>query len=288
MSTFFQLIINGIAIGSIYSSMAIGLTLIFGILKVINFAHGQMIMLSLYGTYWLFRLWGIDPYVSIFILAPLFFLIGVVIERLVIHRLMDATAFSQIFATYGIGLILTSGALMLWGADYRDIMPSYVFNKIQFFSIPIGLCNLITIIINMITLITLFLFLNKTYLGKAIRGLAQERRGAMIVGINVPLLYTITFGIGIAYASIAASSMGPLYSIYPDIGDYLVLVTFVAVILGGYNSLMGTFIAGLLIGLIEVFTGYYLSSNLKEIMYFMIFIIILIFKPTGLLGQEER
>ena len=288
MDIFLQLIINGIAIGSVYALMAIGLTLIFGIIEVVNFAHGEFIVLSMYGSYWLFKSWGIDPYVGMIILVPLFFLIGIGIERLIIHRVINASPFIQIFVTNGLALVLMSSAIVLWGADYREVTPSYAFDDVDILGMKISLVNLLGMAINVFAIIVFFIFLHKTYIGKAIRAVSQQKTGAMMVGINVPFLYTLSFGIGIAYAAIAGSTMSTLYSIYPAMGGNFILVAFVVVILGGYNSIIGSFIAGFIIGLIEVFTAFFLSSHLKEIMYFLIFIIILLFKPTGLLGREER
>lgn len=288
MSTILQLIVNGIAIGSVYALAAIGLTLIFGIMEVVNFAHGEFIMLSMYACYWLFKLWNIDPYVAILMVAPLFFFIGIGTERLVIHKVVGSSPFIQIFVTNGLSMVLLSSALILWGVNYRDVMPSYALKDVEILGVKIGLCNLIGLGINIGAIIALFAFLYKTYIGKAMRAVSQQRFGAMLIGINVPFLYTLSFGIGIAYAAIAGGTMSTLYSIYPGMGAGFILVAFVAVILGGYKSLVGSFLAGLIIGQIEVFTAFYISSHLKEVIYFVVFVIILLFKPSGLLGRKER
>jgi len=287
MGTILQLILNGVALGSIYSLLAVGLTLIYGILRIVNFSHGAIVMMSLYLTYVLFNSFGIDPYVAIIISTPIFFLFGVLLQKTIIDRLLDAPKFSQIFATYGLGLAFTGFIYMLFGADFYNIMPKYVFTNIRFAGVVLALPNLITILVNIVTMSLLFLFLYRTYTGKAIRAVSQQRRGAKIVGINVPFIYRISFGIGIALSSIAASSLSTLLSINPNIGDYIIVVVFVTVILGGYNSLVGSLLGGILIGLIEVFTGYYLSSHLKEVMYLFIFIIIILVRPTGLFGTED-
>lgn len=287
MGTILQLILNGIALGSIYSLLAVGLTLIYGILEIVNFSHGALVMLSLYLTYVLFNSFGIDPYVAIIIITPIFFLFGVLLQSTIISRLIEAPRFSQIFATYGLGLVFVGFIYMSFGADFYNVMPKYVFKNIMFFGVVITLPNLIAVLVNIVTMSLLFLFLYRTYTGKAIRALAQQRRGSKIVGINVPFIYAISFGIGIALSSIAASTLSTLLSINPNIGDYIIVVVFVTVILGGYNSLVGSLLGGILIGLIEVFTGYYLSSHLKEVMYLFLFVSILVFKPTGLLGTEE-
>ncbi len=286
MEVIIQIIINGIAIGSVYALAAIGLTLIFGIIEIVNFAHGEFIMLSMYGSYWLFTLWGIDPYLGMLLLVPLFFFVGVGTEKLIINKVVNASPFIQIFATNGLSLVILSGALILWGVDYREVSPSYIFNDLSFWGIRISLVNLLGILINIGAIVALFLFLYKTYIGKAIRAVSQQKRGAMIVGINVPFLYTLSFGIGIAYAAIAGITMSTIFSIYPSVGGVFVLVAFITVIFGGYNSIMGSFLAGFIIGQIEVFTAFYLTSHLKEIMYFFVFVMILLFRPMGLLGHK--
>jgi branched-chain amino acid transport system permease protein len=286
MEVIIQIIINGIAIGSVYALAAIGLTLIFGIIEIVNFAHGEFIMLSMYMAFWFFTLWGVDPYLGMLLLVPLFFLLGIGTERLIIRKVISASPFIQIFVTNGLSLVLLSGALLLWGVDYRELSPSYLFKDLSLWGIKISLCNFIGIIINISAIIILFIFLYKTYIGKAIRAVSQQKRGAMVVGINVPFLYTLSFGIGIAYAAIAGITMSTLFSIHPSVGGVFILVAFVTVIFGGYNSIVGSFIAGLIIGQIEVFTAFYLTSHLKEVMYFVVFVIILLFKPTGLLGHK--
>jgi branched-chain amino acid transport system permease protein len=281
-----QLIINGIAIGSVYALVAIGLTLIFGIIEIVNFAHGEFIMFAMYAAFWLFTLGGIDPYLGMLILVPIFFLVGVLTERLMIRKIINASPFIQIFATNGLSMVMLSVALILWGVDYRELSPSYQFRDLSILGIKISLCSLIGILVNIGAIMAMFLFLYRTYIGKAIRAVSQQKRGAMIVGIDVPFLYSLSFGIGIAYAAIAGITMSTLFSIHPSVGGVFILVAFVTVILGGYNSIVGSLIAGLLIGLIEVFTAFFLSSHLKEIMYFVVFVVILLFKPTGLLGHK--
>jgi branched-chain amino acid transport system permease protein len=286
MDIILQLVVNGIAIGSVYALAAIGLTLIFGIIEIVNFAHGEFIMLSMYAAYWLFTLLGIDPYLGMIIIVPLFFLFGVLTERLIIHKVINSSPFIQIFATNGLSLVFLSGVLIFWGVDYRELGISYQFKDLSFGGIRISLCSFIGIIVNIGAILILFAFLYKTYIGKAIRAVSQQKRGAMIVGINVPFLYSLSFGIGIAYAAIAGITMSTIYSVHPSAGGLFILIAFVTVILGGYNSIVGSFIAGLMIGLIEVFTAFFISSHLKEIMYFIVFVIILLFRPTGLLGHK--
>jgi len=287
MENILQLFLNGISVGSIYSLLSMGLTLVFGILEIVNFSHGSFIMLSLYTTYLFYNFFGIDPYISIIIVAPLFFLFGAILEKTIIKKLIGASAFNQIFATFGIGLIITGAIFVVFSGNFYNVLPKYLFKNVSFLGLTLTVPYLIAIFINLGTVLLLFLFLHRTYIGEAIRALSQQRIGAEIVGINVSSLYVISFGIGILLSSIAASTLAPLSSINPNIGDHITLVIFVVVVLGGYNSLVGTFIGGLLFGLLEVFSGYYLSSQLKELVCFSLFILVLVIKPTGLFGSRE-
>jgi len=287
MKIFFQLIINGICIGSTYGVMAISLCLIWGILKVVNFAHGIFLVYALFAVYFLFTLWGIDPYLGIFIVFPLFFLLGMGVYKLIISRIVNASFFTQAFMTNGLEMLMRGLAFLIFGVTYRSVTPSYAYNNLNIFGFKIGFCNFLAILINISAVLILSLFFNKTYMGKAIRALSQQRRGAMLVGIKVSHLFMIGFALGLGYVAIAGVAMSTTYSIFPTLGQVILLVAFVTIILGG-QDIMGTFYAGLLIGLVEVFMGYYIDIGLKEIMYLLIFIVVLLFRPTGIVNREVQ
>jgi len=174
---------------------------------------------------------------------------------------------------------------MLFGMSYRSISPSYVYNNLDIFGLSINVCYFMAIIVNIGAMLILSLFLNKTYTGKAIRALSQQRIGSILVGINVNKLFTIAFGLGVAYTTIAGATMSTVYSIFPTLGQVVLLVAFVIIILGG-QDIIGSFYAGLFIGIIEVFTGYFLSIALKEVAYLVVFTVVMLFKPTGIAGRE--
>jgi len=284
--TIIQLIINGLLLGGIYALFSIGLTLIFGVLEVVNFAHGEFMMLSMYLTYFLFQLLGMDPYVSLIITIPAFFLFGIIIERLIIHPLLNDPPINQIFATIGLQLIFQNLALLFFKADFRTVKTDYSNANMIFGEMFVSVPRLIAFGIAALLIVALFLYLKNTFTGKSIRALAQQRKAAMLMGINVYKTYMIAFGIGIACVGAAGSIMIPLYFVFPTAGSLFVLIAFVVVILGGYNSLGGTLVAGLIIGIIEGFSGFFISPHLKEVVYFIMFIFILIFKPTGLFGRR--
>lgn len=282
-TTVLQLIINGLLLGGIYALISIGLTLIFGVVEIINFAHGEFLMLSMYASYWLFQLYGVDPYVSLFIVIPTFFAIGWAVQRIIIQPIIHAPPLNQIFATVGVSLVLQNAALFFWKADYRTVRTAH--STLSLGDLMISTPRLVAFILALAIIAALLTFLKRTYTGKAIRALAQEKRAAMLMGIDIYRMYKIAFGIGIACVGAAGAILIPIYYAFPTVGAMFVLIAFVVVILGGYNSLVGALIGGLIIGLVEAFSGFFLSPHLKEAVYFVIFILILLLRPTGLLGR---
>jgi len=283
--TILQLIINGLLLGGMYALISIGLTLIFGVLEIINFAHGEFLMLSMYCSYWLFQLYGVDPYLSLLIITPTFFLIGLFVQRTTIQPILEAPPLNQIFMTVGLSMVLQNLALFIWTADYRTVKTSYSALTIKTAGLMISFPRLVAFLLAMGMIIGLLIFLKKTYMGKSIRALAQERKAAMLMGINVYRTYQIAFGIGIACVGAAGALLIPVYFVFPSVGSLFVLIAFVVVVLGGYNSLTGSLVGGLIIGVVEAFSGFYISPHLKEAIYFVIFILILLFRPMGLFGR---
>jgi branched-chain amino acid transport system permease protein len=280
-----QLIINGLLLGGIYALISIGLTLIFGVLEIVNFAHGEFLMLAMYASYFLFQLYGVDPYLSLVIILPLFFLIGVAVQRVTIQPILSAPPLNQIFMTVGLSMVLQNLALFFWKADYRTVKTSYSSLTLKTAGLMISFPRLVAFVLAMGLIAGLLIFLQKTYTGKAIRALAQERKAAMLMGINVYRTYQIAFGMGIACVGAAGAMLMPVFFVFPSVGAMFVLIAFVVVILGGYNSLTGALVGGLIIGVVEAFSGFFISPHLKEAIYFVIFILILLFRPTGLFGR---
>jgi branched-chain amino acid transport system permease protein len=279
------LIINGLLLGGIYALISIGLTLIFGVVEIINFAHGEFLMLSMYSSYWLFQLYGVDPYVSMIIVLPAFFIIGWAVQRIIIQPIINAPPLNQIFATVGVSLVLQNAALFFWKADYRTVRTAYSGLSLKTAGLMISFPRLVAFFLALALIALLLTFLKRTYTGKAIRAIAQERRAAMLMGIDINRMYKVAFGIGIACVGAAGAMLIPIYYTFPTVGGLFVLIAFVVVILGGYNSLIGALVGGLIIGVVEAFSGFFLSPHLKEAVYFVIFILILLFRPTGLFGR---
>jgi len=286
IQTILQLAINGILLGGVYALISIGLTLIFGVMNIINFAHGEFLMLSMYITFWLFHLYGVDPYLSILLIMPLFFLLGIFVQRVIIQPILNAPHIAQIFATVGLSIVMQNAALLAWKADYRSIRVDYGISNIKVSGLIISFPRLVTFAIAIAIVMGLFIFLKETLIGKAIRATAQNARAALLMGINTKRIYYLAFALGTVCVGIAGGLLAPLYPTFPTVGSFFVLIAFVIVVLGGMGSMVGAFLGGLLIGIVEVFSGFYIDLALKELFYFIVFISILIFRPSGLMGKR--
>ncbi len=281
---FLQLVVGGILLGGVYALMAIGLTLIFGVMRIVNFAHGEFVMIGMYLTYILYVMFGVDPYVALFIVTPFMFLFGWFIQSILIQRLIGAAHVTQIFVTVGLSMLFMSIALMIFGADYLSVRSSLATKAVDV-GILLGVPQLIAFVISMVVSGIVFLFLKYTFVGKAIRATTQNRMSAALMGVDIKKIYALTFAIGIGLTGLCAAILIPIYPVYPTIGLNFVLMTFVIVVMGGMGSIPGALIGGLIIGVIETLSAYYFDPGWKQAFYFAIFILILIVRPQGFFGQ---
>lgn len=279
-----QLIINGLLLGGAYAIISIGLTLIFGVVRVVNFAHGELLMIAMYSTYLFARNFEFHPYVSIIPVALILFFIGVLIQKGIIQPLLRADGHIQIFATVGISTALMNLALVVFGADTLSTSVQVGSGTWLVGNLAVRSGPFYTFIVAIIIVLLMHLFLSRTYIGRAFRAVAQNRDAASLMGINVANIYVLAFGLGSAFVGVAGAMITPQYPVFPTIGTYFVLTTFVIVVLGGMGNLVGAFFGALIIGLVDSFAGYYIAPDLKEVVYFFIFILILVFRPTGLFG----
>jgi len=284
---FFQALTSGILTGGLFALVAVGLTMILGVLKIINFAHGEFLMLGMYMTYWLCTLFNMDPYLTLIITIPAFFFFGVIIQRWLINPILDAPMEIQILLTLGLFIFLANLAQLLFGPHVRSIETAYTFKILTIGSVNFASTRLIMFIFAIIFTTALYIFLKKTDLGKAIRACSEESYGAMLVGINVKRVYMIAFGIGTACAAAAGSLAMPIYYVNPHIGATFVMTAFVVVVLGGMGNFMGALVGGFIIGLAESFGAVILSASLKQLVTFTIFVLILLLRPTGLFGTKR-
>lgn len=274
-------------IGGVYSLVAIGLTLIFGVMKVINFAHGALMMLGMYASYWIATLLQINVYATIAFVLPLLFIVGVLFQRVLISPIMNAPAHNQLFLTLGVMLFLQNMAVYLWTPDYRVLRTPYTNINFYFGDITISLVHILAFIMAIVFSGIMYVILHKTDLGRAIRASSEEPVGAKLMGINIKRIYWITFGIGSACVGVAGTAVTPFFPIYPYVGDIFILTAYVVVVLGGLGSVFGAFIGGLIIGMADSIGAMILPGSMKSILSFVIFIMILLFKPTGLFGRQN-
>ena len=284
MSTIIQLVISGLLIGSIYALMSIGLTLIFGVLRVVNFAHGEFLMIAMYGAWAFSKLLALNPYVAAVAVVPAMFLFGALVYRLVIGSALEKPHLVVVFATMGLSIFLQNAALMAMTADLRDVPP--IFGR----SISIGHVFikgelLLGFVVTLACTIALQWVIKYTFLGKAIRATVQDGEAAKLMGIDVPKIFLITFSVGSALVGLAACVMLPLFSVFPTVGLNFVLIAFVIVVLGGMGSIEGALLGGFCVGVVQSVSSYYVAPAFGQLFFFLLFLLVMIFRPNGLFGQ---
>jgi len=281
-----QLILSGILIGGVYALISLGLTLIFGVMRIVNFVHGDMLMVAMYMAYWMFALFGIDNYVGLLVIVPATAALGALIYWGVLQFAIRRSHEASILATIGISIVLQNAALIIWSADYRSIHNELSTLSVEYLGIRLSAPLLIAFSVALVVTILLFAFLNHTYLGKAIRAASMDRYAAVLMGVNTRKIFTVSFAIGTALVGIAGGLLASVYTVYPTVGTQFLLVSFVVVVLGGLGSLRGAVIGGLIVGVVETASAYFIGSSMKELVYLLLFILILIIKPAGLFGQQ--
>ncbi len=282
----FPSVLNGLTTGAVYALVALGLTLIYGVLHIINFAHGSLLMLALYGVFFLHAGLGVDPYLALPILVPAMFVVGYVLQRGVIGKASHGKDENILLVTLGLSIVIENLALFFWKSDTRTIDTPYTFEVIEVAGAFLPLPKAVAFVGALIAATVLWLFMTRTDLGKAIRAVAKERQGARLVGINVDHVFAMSFGIGIACLGAAACLLLPTYYVSPQVGHGFVLIAFTIVVLGGMGSFFGALLGGFIIGIVEALGGLYLGESLGQIGIFVIFILILLFRPTGLFGHQ--
>lgn len=282
-----QSIISGILVGGVYALIGIGLTIIFGVMRVINFAHGDIMMVGMYLTYFLFTLFGIDPFLSVLITMPLMFLFGAVLQKTFINRILGTLPQNQILLTIGLGLIMSNSTMLAFTSDYKILTTSYSSSSFNVGGISISQPLLISFLITCAITAGLYWFLMKTDTGQAIRATAQDREAAQLMGINVKWMSILSFGIGAAMAGTAGALISPTYYIFPQVGSVFTLKAFVITVLGGMGSIVGATLGGIIIGLVESVSAVAISSDWKDVVVFAIFLLVLLVKPSGLMGKSR-
>lgn len=286
LSILFPSLLNGVTTGAVYALIALGLTLIYGVLHIINFAHGAALMIALYAVYMLKQHLGIDPYLALPLVVPGMFVLGYALQRLIINRAAHGKDENILLVTLGLSIILENAALLFFKSDTRTIDTAYTLTTVAIGPAMIALPKLVAFVGALAVSGLLLWIVGKTDLGRAIRAVAKEKHGAKLMGIDVDHVYAMSFGIGLACLGAAACFLLPAYYVNPQVGNGFVLVSFTIVVLGGMGSFGGALLGGLLIGVVESLGGLYLGESLGQIGIFAIFIAVLLFRPQGMFGAK--
>ncbi len=268
----------------IYALVAIGLTLIFGVVRIVNFAQGEFVMVGMYATYWLWKFWGVDPYLSLLITMPVLFCLGVLIQRFLLQPILHAPDLAQIFMTVGISVAFMNAALLFFTADFRSVKLSYAEWTWRLGGVAIPVPRLFAFLGAILLAGLLTLFLTKTDLGKALRAVAQDREVSMLLGINPKRMYLIAVGLGTALAGAAGGLIMPFFYVFPTVGVTFGLIAFVVVILGSLGSIEGAMLAALIVGVAESMGILFAGADLGLVVVFAILVAGLVFRPSGLMG----
>jgi branched-chain amino acid transport system permease protein len=279
-------VLNGLLMGAVYALVALGLTLIYGVLHIINFAHGALLSAALFAAFFAFRLLGLDPYVALFLLAPLFFLFGYALQRFVIGPASHGDDRNMLLVTLGIAVIIENALLYSFRGDTRTIDVPYAFQTFNIGFTYLAVPRVVGFAAVFVVALALWLLMTFTDVGRAIRAVAKEKLGSELVGIDVAHIYAMTFGLGTACVAIAACLLIPTYYVNPSGGNAFVLVAFTIVVLGGMGSVPGAVIGAFIIGVVESLCGLFLGESLGQIGIFLIFIVVLLLRPTGLFGAR--
>ena len=286
LSILFPAIVNGVLAGALYALIALGLTLVYGVLHIINFAHGTLLTAALFAAFFMQKTLGVDPYLAAFVLTPVFFALGYGLQRFVIGPASHGNDGNILLVTLGLAIIIENALLFAFRGDTRTIDVPYGFAVVPVAGMLLSVPRLVGFAGAAIVALLLWLLLTLTDTGKAIRAVAKEKLGAQLCGVDVAHIYAVTFGLGTACVAIAACLLIPTYYVNPHVGNAFVLIAFTTVVLGGMGSIPGAVLGGLFVGVVESLCGLYLGESLGQIGIFLMFILVLLFRPSGLLGER--
>jgi branched-chain amino acid transport system permease protein len=286
-----QSLVFGILVGGLFGLAAVGLSLVFGVTKFLNVSHGELLMLGGYAGFWMFTLYGLDPFISLPLTILFLMLLGFVLYRLVFVRMAKLNEESKIRNTmlvgFGLGLVMQNVALRLWTADDRGITTSYSSQVFELFGVRFPIVRVLSFLIAVVVLLALQLFLKRTYMGKAIRATVQDWEAATLVGVAIDRVYLLSFVMGAGLAGLAGALVSVGYSIEPGMGLYWTLISLIVMVLGGLGSFVGTFVAGLLVGVTQSLTSLWLGGTYRELVALVLFLLVLVVRPQGLFGAKE-
>ncbi|HTZ41218.1 MAG TPA: branched-chain amino acid ABC transporter permease [Syntrophales bacterium] len=281
---FAQTLASGLLIGFVYALIAVGLTMIFGVMDIVNFAHGEYLMLAMYFSFWAFALLGLDPLFSLAPIVVIMFGIGILTYYVLIRPIISAPMLSQIFVTFGLLILLRGIAQFLWKVDYRMIPETILSGNFSLAGIYIGIPQIVSALGAIVCNTVILLFLKKTRLGMALEAVAEDKEAARLMGINSDRMFALAWGIGIATVGVAGVLLSSFYYVFPEVGGNFCLIAFVVVALGGFGSVVGAFIAGIIVGLVEVLSGFLIDPSLKFLFVLALYLGVVLIRPQGLMG----
>jgi branched-chain amino acid transport system permease protein len=279
-------VLNGLLTGAVYGLVALGLTLIYGVLHIINFAHGALLTAAMFAAFFANRWLGLDPYVAALLLTPLFFALGYALQRFVIGPAAHGEDRNILLVTLGLAVVIENALLYCFRADTRTIDVPYGFDTVQVGPAFLAVPRVVAFVAVIAVTLALWLIMRFSDTGKAIRAVAKEKLGAELAGIDVAHVYAVTFGLGTACLAVAACLLIPSYYVNPSAGNAFVLIAFTIVVLGGMGSVAGALVGGLFVGVVESLSGLWLGESLGQIGIFVMFILVLLFRPSGLFGER--
>ena len=280
-----QGILSGILMGFVYALIAVGLSLIFGLMEIVNFAHGEFLMLSMYTAFWAWALFGLDPLLSVPLCAAALFLLGWLTYAGIIRRVLGGPMLAQIFATFGLGIFLRAAAQFLWTPDFRQVGRAWVQGPVKILGISVGLPQVVASGASLVAFGLLYWFITRTETGMALEATAEDRQAAALMGIDTERMFALGWGIGSACVGVAGAFLASFFYIFPQVGFLFALIAYVIVALGGFGSILGSLVAGLIIGVVEVLGGLFVAPAFKYVAVYLIYLLIVLVRPQGLLGK---
>lgn len=281
-----QLVASGLGMGCIFALIAIGLTLIYGVMGVVNFAHGEFLMISMYGTWLAYAFWHVDPLIALPAVGGLMFLFGILVYYVLVRQVIGGTMHAQIFATFGLMVFLQAGAQFVFGADYHAVDKSLLSGVVRVGGVTLPAAQLAAGLGALLATLLLYGLVFRTHLGRQLRAVSQDRTAALTLGIDADRMNAFAWGLGAACVGVAGALLANFYYVFPRVGAVFVLVSYVAVALGGFGSIGGALAAGILIGLLQVVSGFFIASTLKFLPVYLLYLAVVLLRPTGLLGRQ--
>jgi len=280
-----QGILNGILMGCIYALIAAGLSLIFGLMEIVNFAHGEFLMIGMYTAFWMYALFALDPLLSVPVCGAALFVLGWLTHKGIIRRILGAPMLAQIFATFGLGIFLRALAQFLWTPDFRQVSDPWIQGPIRLLGVSVGLPQLVSSLASLLAFGFLYWFITRTETGAALEATAQDRQAAALMGIDTEKIFTLGWGIGSACVGVAGAFLAMFFYVFPYVGSLFALLAYVIVALGGFGSVPGSLVAGIIVGVIEVMGGLLIAPAFKYVAVFLLYLIVVLIRPQGLLGK---